>query len=399
MVSKPHTTAHKRYRHILHVDMDAFYAAVEIRDRPGLQNRPVIIGGENRGVVSTCCYRARKYGIHSAMPIYRAKQLCPHALYLKPDMDKYRRVSEEIKEIFSSYTPLVEPLSLDEAFLDVTGSRALFGHSLKIGKDIQTRIMDQLKLTASVGIAGNKFVAKVASDMKKPGGLLYVPQGYERGFLAPLPITKLWGAGHRTTALLKQYGFFKIRDLQKASKSHLSFLKKSQRDSLLSLAMGIDPRQVTPEESPQSIGQEQTFPRDIPLGVQHLNTYLLKFSEQVGARLRKQGYQGKTITVKIKDPDFNVTTRQKTISPTDQDQVIYRVARDILAELARSKVADTRLLGVTVSNLTPKEVSQLTLSDMQDHNGELQSALDKMRDKYGNHIIQRARLLEEEDRD
>ncbi|ACB85896.1 DNA polymerase IV [Natranaerobius thermophilus] len=390
------------YRQILHIDMDAFYASVEKRDNPELEDKPVIIGGSRRGVVSTCCYKARKYGLHSAMPMYRAQRLCPHGVYLRPDMDKYRRVSQEIKKIFLEFTPLVEPLSLDEAFLDVTGSLNLFGDAVNIAEKIQTQISDQLQLTCSIGVATNKFIAKVASDLKKPAGLTHVPTGKEQDFLAPLPVDKLWGVGEKTTARIKSRGYHTIGELQQmlAKAQNINSLAKSfniTEDTLL-LAKGYDDREVVPEEPPKSIGQEKTFAQDLTAGSQYnqLIPHLLKFSEQVGARLRKAGYKGKTVTVKIRDSRFKTWTKQKTVPETDQDKEIYAHAQELLQNMNLKPSDEIRLLGVTVSNLVSSTQQQLSLdmsNEQYEKEQQLQWTLDEMREKFGDDAIRRARLI------
>ncbi|OWZ84915.1 DNA polymerase IV [Natranaerobius trueperi] len=385
------TTPTKKTRQIIHIDMDAFFAAVEIRDNPKLKDKPVIIGGGKRGVVSTCCYNARKYGIRSAMPIYRAKRLCPHGVFLSPNRYKYEQASKNIHEIFYSYTPLVEPLSLDEAFLDVTGSISLFGSAVSIGKQIKKEIKKKLHLTCSVGIATNKFVSKVASDLKKPSGFIHIPPGKEKEFLAPLPVEKLWGVGEKTTNILKQNGFYTIGDLQKKSPYYLVENKTITKD-LLMLSKGIDHRKVIPEEEPKSIGQEKTFEKDLSPGGE-LIPFLLKFSEQVGARLRKEGYRGKTVTVKIRNSQFKTRTKQKTVNATDQDQDIFEYAKDLVKDLSLGKSEKIRLLGVTVSNLTPNSDFQLTLEDPSGKNKKLQSALDQVREKFGDSSLKRATTI------
>lgn len=384
-------------RKIIHVDMDAFYAAIEQRDNPDLKGKPVIIGGKEntRGVVSTASYEARKYGIHSAMPLVEAYRRCPEAVFIKPDLQKYRRVSYSIMRIFEEYTPLVEPLSLDEAFLDVTGSQKLFGSAEEIGIKIKDRIKKELNLTASIGIAPNKFLAKLSSDLNKPDGFNVVNIGDLKEKIWPLPITKLWGIGNKTANKLKGFNINTIGELARVDESLLVKLLGSWGQEVKRLANGIDPRPVVPERDAHSIGHEITFKEDIK-DKKILEDILLELSQDVGWRLRRTGFFGKTIIVKLRFYDFQTITRSQTISEaTNRDDVIFKIAQELFHKNFSGEKS-LRLIGITLSNLVKEEEvkKQLTLFNKDNYKFEkLYSALDKINLKYGKETVTRARLI------
>ena len=340
-------------RKILHVDMDAFYASVEQRDRPELRGKPVIVGGrpEERGVVAAASYEARKYGIHSAMPTARALRLCPHAVLLKPRMAYYRRISERIREIFRSYTPWVEPLSLDEAFLDVTGSKRLFGPAERIGREIKRRIFEELGLTCSVGLAPNKFLAKLASDHQKPDGFTVIRPEDVEAFLRDLPIEKLWGVGPATARKLREMGLQTVGDLRYVSKEELIGRFGRWGLRLWELARGIDDRPVVPEREPKSLSRETTFPRDI-YDDRGLERVLARLAQKVAEDLREEKRQARTVQIKVRFADFVTITRRFTLpEPTDSCGLIQEVALRLLRERVARRGRGVRLLGVGVSNL------------------------------------------------
>ncbi|MFO0279010.1 MAG: DNA polymerase IV, partial [Planctomycetota bacterium] len=338
-------------RTILHADMDAFYAAVEQRDRPELRGKPVIIGGSGpRQVVATASYEARRFGVRSAMPGVRAKQLCPHGVFVAPRMDVYEAVSAEVRAVFDRYTDLVEPLSLDEAFLDVTGSRALFGDGAAIASRVKREVRAATRLTVSVGVATSKYVAKVASDLDKPDGLVVVAPGDERAFLAPLPVSRLWGVGPTTQQQLERAGLRTIGDVQSRTAAQLvAAFGANLGGHLHELAKGHDLREVESEREARSIGHEMTFADDL-VDADEVHGVLLQLAELVGRRLRRHGLRGGVVRLKLRYPDFTTLTRQRRVPPTADDLELARVARDLLdAEWDRAR--GVRLLGVTAASL------------------------------------------------
>ncbi|MBI3818922.1 MAG: DNA polymerase IV [Planctomycetes bacterium] len=381
-----------RERTILHCDMDAFYAAIEQRDHPQWRGKPVVVAGLGaRGVVSTASYEARKFGVHSAMPTAQARRLAPDAIYVFPRMSCYVQVSQQIRAIFDRYTPLVEPLSLDEAFLDVSASRELFGDGVAIAQKIQKDVADTTQLTVSVGVAASKFVAKVASDLNKPNGVTAVPSGREIEFLSELPISRLWGAGKVTEKRLAGLGMLTIADLQRWTVEDLSLaIGASAAEHFYQLAHGIDPRPVDTDRDAKSIGREVTFDTDIR-DDEECASVLLTLSESVGRRMRSEGVRGKCIKLKLRYPPFETLSRQRTLdAPTHDDLVIYRAALELL-ETARPTGKPVRLLGVSVSDLGSGAIErQSTLfenprsSARKEH---LLKALDKIKDKFGDGAI------------
>jgi len=381
-------------RTILHVDLDAFFAAVEQRDRPELRGKPVIVGGggpNQRGVVSTASYEARVFGVHSAMPLRTAGALCPHGIFLPVDGRKYGRVSKEVLAVLRRFTPLVEPISIDEAFLDVTGSRKLFGDGETIARAIKQAVTNDVGLTISVGVARTKLVAKIASDLRKPDGLVVVPPGTEAAFLAPLPIGRLWGVGAKSAAALREYGVQTIGDLAALPADLLERRFGIVGTSLGDRARGLDGDRVTGErEAAKSIGHEHTFDVDSS-DREVIERSLLGLSEGVAGRLRDSGVKASTVTVKIRDSSFHTITRQRTLrEPTDLTEPIYRTALELARPEVRGK--KIRLLGVTASGLA--EPDQLSLFAADDpRRRRAVEAEDLVRHRYGDRAITRARLV------
>ena len=380
-------------RTILHVDLDAFFASVEQRDHPELRGKPVAVGlgGSNdRGVVSAASYEARKFGVHSAMPIRTARRLCPDCIFVPVDGAKYQRVSREVMAILRRFTPLVEPVSIDEAFLDVTGSRALFGDGETIARLIKAAVRDELQLTISVGVASTKLVAKIGSDLRKPDGLVVVEPGTEAGFLAPLPISRLWGVGPSTAAALRDFGVTTIGDLAALDRSALVRRFGKHGASLVDRAHGVDPDPVDDPDAAKSIGHEHTFDQDTS-DPEVLERTLLAMAEGVSGRLRHAGLKAGTVTVKIRDAAFNTVTRQRGLpESTDLTEPIWRTA----LELARpeTKGKRIRLLGVTASGFGVRE--QLGLFEAgDDRRRRVVEAADEVRERFGTRAITRARLL------
>jgi DNA polymerase IV len=380
-------------RTILHVDLDAFFAAVEQRDRPELRGRPVVVGGggpDQRGVVSAASYEARRYGIHSAMPLRTAGALCPEAVFLPVDGRRYQAVSREVMAILRRFTPLVEPISIDEAFLDVTASRALFGDGEAIGVSIRAAIAAEVRLTASVGVAATKLVAKVASDLRKPDALVVVPPGTEAAFLAPLPISRLWGVGEKTAEALAEVGVRTIGDLARLPDDLLIRRFGRHGAALAERARGIDDDPVGDGGAAKSIGHEHTFDVDTS-DPEAIERTLLAMADGVAGRLRSAGLRAATISVKIRDSSFRTITRQRTLpEPTDMTEPIWRVA----LELARPEVRGLRirLLGVTASGLGERE--QLGLFEpLDERRRRATEAADAVRRRFGERAVTRARLL------
>jgi len=380
-------------RKILHVDMDAFFASVEQRDDPSLQGIPVVVGGSlnSRSVVSAASYEARKFGIHSAMPMAEVYRRCPHAVLLPVNIPKYRAVSQQIQQIFLTYTPMVEPLSLDEAFLDVTGSLSLFGPAEKIAQLIKRRIQLELNLTASVGLACNKFLAKIASDLRKPDGFVVVQPDRIQEFLDPLSVERIWGVGKKTAEQLHTLNIRTVRDLRNLEQGYLTKLLGVIGSQLYLLARGTDERPVTSDRVVQSIGRETTFANDIA-DRDLLETVLLKLSVDVGRSARKESLKGKTISLKVRFSDFKTISRSHTLTQASNlDDVIYREVCQLLREVELRQ--PVRLMGVTLSNLTDKEESQLSLfAELTQDRENLTKVMDLVKEKYGEMSITRAKL-------
>jgi DNA polymerase IV len=380
-------------RTILHVDLDAFFAAVEQRDDPRLRGKPVVvgIGGTNdRGVVSAASYEARRFGIHSAMPIRTAKRLCPEAIFVPVDGAKYQRVSREVMAILRRFTPIVEPISIDEAFLDVTASRALFGDGETIGRAIRAAIHAELHLAASVGVASTKLVAKIASDLRKPDALVVVPPGEEAAFLAPLPISRLWGVGPSTAAALRDFRVTTIGDLAALDRSALVRRFGKHGASLVDRALGRDADPVSDPDGAKSIGHEHTFDEDTS-DPEVLERTLLAMAEGVSGRLRHAGLKASTIAVKVRDSAFETLTRQRTlVDPTDMTEPIWRAALELARPQMRGK--RIRLVGITASNFGGRE--QLGLFEGEDvRQRRVVEAADELRERFGTRAVTRARLI------
>ncbi|GJL56357.1 MAG: DNA polymerase IV [Nitrospirales bacterium] len=389
-------------RSILHVDMDAFYASIEQQDNPAYRGKPVVVGanpqhGKGRGVVSAASYEARTFGIHSAMPIGQAYRRCPSAIFLPVRMARYEEVSKRIFEIFSRYTDLVEPLSLDEAFLDVTGSYALFGSAETIGRRIQARILKEEHLYASVGVATNKFVAKVASDLEKPQGFVVVPHQKIREFLRGLPLTRLWGVGPKTARSLQHMGYQTIGDIAQQSQEALRACFGKRGVHVWQLANGLDDRLVESRSSAKSIGAETTFSYDTDDG-ERIRRTLLALSERVGERLRAEQHGARGLTLKFRNAAFDTITRSQAWSePINQSGDIWRHALTLLGRvgIGGQKV---RLLGLSATRLTPLEAQeQLTLFESTcGQRGTLSQAVDTIRLRFGDEAIQLGSLLGKE---
>jgi DNA polymerase-4 len=385
-------------RAVIHLDMDAFYAAVEVLDSPELKGKPVIVGGSRaRGVVSSASYEARKYGVHSAQPIATAARLCPQGIFLPVRMWRYQELSQQIFKIFQRFSPLVEPLSLDEAFLDVTGSTRLFGSPEKIATKIKQQVVEETGLTVSAGVAPSKFVAKIASDMQKPDGLTIVPEGKVEEFLEPLPIEKMWGVGKATRKILAHLGVRTIGDLGLLSAKLLVRKLGKQGLHLYLLAKGVDEREVEPEREVKSIGHEDTYPRDIS-DLEEARKQLLSLATRVARRLRGYGLVGKTVTLKVKYHDFVQITRSITLGePTDDSTKIFQTCCDLLAKTEVGK-RPVRLLGVSLSQLSDwDDTEQLALFSVgePDKRRRLNKALDTISEKFGDEAIVPGTLLED----
>jgi DNA polymerase-4 len=364
-------------RKILHVDMDAFYASVEVRDDPRLRGRPVAVGGSaRRGVVLAASYEARPFGVRSAMPMARALRLCPDLVVVPPHFDRYVEASEQVFRIFHEFTPEVEGLSLDEAFLDVTRSIALFGSAEEQAAKIKTRIRERLRLTASVGIAEVKFAAKVASDLRKPDGLVVVPDGGVREFLGPLPVSRLWGVGPKTEKIVLALGLRTIGDVARSDDAWLERELGSLGPWLSALARGIDPRPVEADREAKSIGSEETFEDD--LQGEDLHPFLHGQALRVAARLRRAGVRARAIHLKVKSATFHITTRQRTLAEaTDDGATIYAVVRELLTQVPRGPV---RLTGVHASGLG----AQLPLPDVRSaRRARLNASIDQIQERFG----------------
>lgn len=386
-------------RIILHVDMDAFFAAVEQRDRPELRGKPVIVGGTGgRGVVSTCSYEARVFGVHSAMPTFKARRLCPNGIYITPRMSAYAEASRAIMEVFDRYSPVVEPLSLDEAFLDMTGSERLFGTPREMGEAIRRDIRAATELTASVGVASSKFVAKVASDTNKPDGLTECEPGREKAFLAPLPIERIWGVGKRAAERLHGLGLDRIGDIAAYPVDVLEQRLGGFGRHVWNLANGIDVRDVSTGRVRQSVGAERTLAKDIT-GRDAVRHRLLPLADEVAATLRRKGKRAWGVRLKLKYADFRATTRDLRLDAPAQDAERLLAALDELMGRADLELP-MRLVGLAAFDLTEEGVPrQASLFEPPPERREqLESALDAVRDKFGSATVVRGSWLGSESR-
>jgi DNA polymerase-4 len=383
--------------HVLHVDMDAFYASVELRRRPDLVGTPVIVGGlGSRAVVLSATYEARAFGVHSAMPMGRARRLCPQATVIPPTPGSYAEASRGVMEVFRSITPLVEPLSLDEAFLDVAGAQRRLGSPRQVGELIRARVADEQGITCSVGVASTKFVAKLASSRAKPDGLIVVPRDEVVAFLHPLPVGALWGVGEKTEEALTRLGLRTIGDIAHTPMTTLQrALGAAVGAHLAALSWGRDDRAVVAHEPDKSIGAEETFARDVDDPAVVLRE-LLRLSERTAARLRASGHVGRTIAIKVRFADFTTITRARTLTePTDVARVVYDTARMLYDALGLQR-ARIRLVGVRVEGLTEAESTprQLALGGAGEEWRAAERAVDRAAERFGAGVVQPATLVE-----
>ena len=391
----------------MHVDMDAFFASVEQLDHPEYKGHPVIVGGlSSRGVVATASYEARKFGVHSAMPISRAKKLCPQGIFVYPNMARYKEISHVIHNVMEEFTPLIEPLSLDEAFLDVTGITHKFTGPKALGRAIKNRVFEETGLIISAGLAPNKFLAKLASDLDKPDGLVVIPYGKECESLANLPIKRIWGVGPSTERRLKNGGFLLIKDIQALSdeKPLIPYVGNQAR-RIWELARGIDERPVEPDRQIQSVGNEETYESDVE-DPTVIDLELHYFANRVAKRLRKYGLMGNTVSIKVRYNDFKTVSRQKRLdSATDQERIIYDTSVLLWNKLMRERtgtpfvqahtsildmpIKPIRLLGVTVSGLSTEGIVQEDLfsSEVDEKEEKLSTVLDSLASKFGENAI------------
>ena len=380
-------------RQIIHVDMDAFYASVEILDNPKLKGKPVVVGAspEQRGVVAAASYEARKFGIHSAMPMATAIRLCPEIVVLPVRMERYVEISNEIHEIFARYTPQIEPISIDEAFLDVTGSMQLFGSAEKIGRQIKQQIKKELGLTASVGIAPNKFLAKLASDLRKPNGFVVITEANKQEILDPLDISRIWGIGKVTEKALNSIGIKTIGQLKKADPAKLENILGNTTAHILSLARGTDHREVESTQVSKSMSSEETFPKDIK-DKNTLLDVLLNQVNEVAQRLREEKLQAKTITLKLRYGDFRTITRSNTLQKaTNTTATLWKEAKEVFLKWHKESSGALRLLGFGTSGLVSENGGQGELFiDAEDQKQrKVDEVFDQIKKKYGDNAVRR----------
>jgi DNA polymerase-4 len=384
---------------VLHVDMDAFYASVELVTRPELRGKPVMVGGGGRGVVLSATYEARAMGVHSAMPMSRARRVAPDAIVIEPHHERYAEVSAGVMAIFSSITPLVEPLSLDEAFLDVSGALRRLGSPTAIAELIRARVYDEQRITCSVGVAPTKFIAKLASTQIKPDGLLVVPADQVTAFLHPLPVGALWGVGERTEERLVSLGLRTVGDIAHTPVDTLiRAIGQAAGQRLYDLSWGRDDREVVPDAAEKSIGNEETFARDVD-DPEVIAREILRLAQKVAARARRHEIRGRTVVLKIRFADFTTITRSRTLdSATDVGQVVYDTALDLYAAL-RLQRARIRLVGVRLEGLIDREsaAEQLLLDDGSAASPvdrrAAEVAADRLRDRFGHDVVRPARLI------
>jgi len=369
---------------IAHVDCDAFYATIEKRDNPELADKPLIIGGGKRGVVSTACYIARTFGVHSAMPMFQARKLCPHATVLKPDMSKYVKVGREVRKLMFDLTPQVEPLSIDEAFMDLTGTERLHRMSpaLSLAR-FARRVEETIGITVSIGLSANKFLAKIASDLDKPRGFAVLGKDEAVAFLATKPVGFIWGVGKVAAARLERDGFTTVADLQRADETDLMKRYGVEGRRLWRLSRGIDDRFVNPERETKSVSAETTFSEDIR-SYKPLEKLLWSLSERVSSRLKASGIAGSTVTLKLKTADFRLRTRARSLGePTQLAARIFQAGRDLLAREIDGTAY--RLIGIGASNL--EEAGKADAADLIDQRAtrtaQAEHAVDKVREKFG----------------
>jgi DNA polymerase IV len=370
---------------IAHVDCDAFYATIEKRDDPSIADKPVIIGGGQRGVVLTACYVARTYGVRSAMPMFEARRLCPHATIVRPNMEKYAEAGREVRARMRDLTPLVEPVSIDEAFMDLSGTERLHGMApAKALANFAERVERELRITVSIGLAANKFLAKIASDLDKPRGFAVLGGGEAATFLAPKPVSLIFGVGKVAQARLEQDGLRLIGDLQRAGENELIRLYGGEGQRLFRLAHGLDDRPVQAERETKSISAETTFEQDIA-DFRPLETRLWRLSEKVSARLKDSELAGTTVTLKLKTASFKIRTRAQSFGhPTQLAAKIFAAGRELLAR--ETDGTEFRLIGIGVSGLC--DANDADLTDLLDHRmSEAERAMDRLRDKFGDDAV------------
>jgi len=382
---------------IAHVDCDAFYATVEKRDDPSLADKPVIVGGRQRGVVLTCCYVARTYGVHSAMPIFEARRLCPHAAYVPPNMEKYAAVARQVRALMNDLTPLVEPVSIDEAFMDLSGTDRLHGvppaKTLAIFAD---RVERELGITVSIGLSGNKFLAKIASDLDKPRGFAVLAPDDATAFLAKRPVTQIFGVGKAAQTRFNKDGIKTVGDLQRIGESELMRRYGGEGVRLFHLAHGRDQRPVRADREAKSISAETTFDADIA-AFRPLELRLWRLTERVSARLKNNELAGATVTLKLKTADFRIRTRAQTLErPTQLAARIFAAGRELLErEIDGTKF---RLIGIGLSSLI--DANKADLADLLDHrSAEAERAIDRLRAKFGDEAVFRGLTLEDDAED
>jgi DNA polymerase-4 len=380
---------------IAHVDCDAFYATVEKRDDPSLADKPVIIGGGQRGVVLTACYVARTFGIRSAMPMFEARKLCPTATIVRPNLDKYMRVAQEVRAVMRDLTPLVEPVSIDEAFIDLSGTERLHGVTpAKTLAAFAGRIEREIGITVSIGLSCNKFLAKIASDLDKPRGFAVLGRLEAASFLAPRPVTQIFGVGNAAQARLGRDGLATVGDLQKLGETELARRYGAEGTRLYRLAHGLDDRPVRSDRETKSVSAETTFERDIA-GFRDLELRLWRLSERVSARLKDKKLAGTTVTLKLKTADFRIRTRAQSFErPTQLAARIFAAGRDLLGrEIDGTRF---RLIGIGVSSLC--EADGADLADLLDHRtAEAELAIDRLRERFGEDAVFRGLALEEDE--
>jgi len=390
----------RRPRVILHLDMDAFYPSVEVLDDPSLRGKPVIVGGgRERGVVSSASYEARAFGVRSALPVAAALRLCPHGVFLPVRMSRYREVSGQVFEVFHRFTSRVEALSIDEAFLDVTGSQRLFGPPEEIAVKVKQAVFSRVGITVSAGVAPNKFTAKIASDLQKPDGLTVVPEGGVQAFLNPLPIEKLWGVGEATRKRLALLGVRTIGDLSRVPLRTLEARFGKHGTHLHLLSRGIDDREVATERAVKSVGHEDTYPRDI-LDPEALRRELLSLCMRVTRRLRGVSLKGRTVTLKVKYADFRQTTRSRTLeAATDDGAEIFRHACRLLEKTDAGR-KPVRLLGIALSGLDPlgtcRQPGLFEREPPGRRRNSLNRALDRIHGRFGEGAVLPGTLVEKE---
>jgi len=382
-------------RQIIHVDMDAFYSSVEQLDHQDLLGKPVIVGGDpkQRGVVSAASYEARKFGVHSAMPMSQAIRLCPNAIVLPVRMKRYVELSQQIHAIFQQSTPQIEPISLDEAFLDVTGSLRLFGSAEQIGSTIKNQIREQLGLVASVGIAPNKFLAKLASDLEKPDGFVIITEENKQQILDPLPVCRIWGIGKVTEKTLTSNGIMTIKQLRETPTNILRSIFADQTPHILRLAQGVDNREVESSREAKSISSEQTFATDIT-DKDILLDVLLHQVEDVAQRLRLNDLEARTITLKLRYGDFQTMTRSSTFArSTNITKVFWEEAQKVFLKWHKESAGALRLLGFGASGLQKVGTGQRQLFEDPRHEKQrrLDAAFDRIRDKFGHDALRRGK--------